>query len=165
MVFKVYDGLDGVAEGVEHGQVTRRFEAQHVRKGLIAMFPDRVENLADGDNHAGALEDTWLNLPEFAEEVGGEFGLGFGLFDGLPILEIILMTGFEPLREGLGSQTTAAFGQFVENDAVRKGLVEHEIDHVASWFGEAGDFLFEPVAHRQHRLLTRSISLGRRMIG
>src|SRR2546426_12214801 len=89
------------------------------------------------------MDDAGLDLPEFADQVNGEFGLGFCTLDGLMLLEIVLAPGLDPLREALSSQATAAFSQLIEDDVVRKSIVEHEINHVASCFWEAGDFIAE----------------------
>jgi len=128
-----------ITEAAQESEIAGRFGLEHIDQRLLAVFHDGVEDLEGDDGHAGAVDDAGLDLSEFADQVSGEFRLGFGTLDGLTLFEIALVPGLEPVREALGSQATAAFRQLIENDVVRKRIVEHEIDHVASRLGETGD--------------------------
>ena len=139
MVLKLQGRIGHFAKGVQHGAVTGRFGLQHFPESFIAMFIDRVENLQSGEHHAGAMNGADVDGAKFAEEVGGEFRLGFGVLDCLSLFEVIFVAGLEPFGKALGSNTTARFAQSVDDGLVREAVIEHEVDHVAGWFGEEGD--------------------------
>ena len=155
MVLKLQGRIAHVAKGVQHGAVTGRFGLQHFPESFIAMFIDRVENLQSGEHHAGAMNGADVDGAKFAEEVGGEFRLGFGVLDCLSLFEVIFVAAFESFGKALGSNAAAGFGQFLDDGLVRKAVIEHEVDHVPSWFRQISDFLFEARARLRDRWRNR----------
>src|SRR6266487_1750878 len=93
-----------VAEGVHERDVAGRFGLEHIIEGFLAMLHDGVEKLNGDDRHGGTMDDAGLDVPKFPDQVSGEFGGAPGAFDGLAILEMLLMAGLDPLRKALGSQ-------------------------------------------------------------
>src|SRR6266404_305456 len=139
MVLKVDGWLDHIAKGVQEVEVAARIGLQHVPEGFVAEFPDGAEELEVCDGHAGAVDHTGIHVPEFAEEIGGEFALGFHVLKGLPLFEVICVTGLNPLGEAVGAETLGGFAQFIEDDVVWEAVVEHEVKHVSGWFRKAGN--------------------------
>src|SRR5207247_1307780 len=90
-----------------------------------------------------AVNGPQIDLSQLAEEIGRKFGFAFGLFNGLAVLEVILVTTLNPLRQALRVEALDAFAQFVNDDVIRQAIVEHEVDHVASRFWEPGDSVRE----------------------
>ena len=139
MIFKVDGWLDHFAEGVQDVEVAAGIGPQHVFKGPVAEFPDGVEELKVCDGEASVVDHTGIYIPEFAEQIGGEFALGFDVLNGLPLFEVICVTGLDPLSEAAGGETLGGFAQFIEDDVVRQTIVEHHVEHVARRFRKAGN--------------------------
>src|SRR6266404_5414337 len=139
MVLKVDGWLDHIAKGVQEVEVAAGIGQQHVPEGFVAEFPDGAEKLEVCDGHAGVVDHTGIYIAEFAEQIGGEFALGFDVLNGLPLLEVILVTALDPCGEAPRAETLGRFAQFIEDDMVWEAVVEHEVKHVSGWFGKAGN--------------------------
>ena|SRR5580765_7307569 len=72
MVLKVDRWLDQVAQGVQEVEVAAGIGLQHVLECFVAEFPDGAEKLEVGDDQAGLVDHTGIDLPELAEQIGGD---------------------------------------------------------------------------------------------
>ena len=99
MVLKVDRWLDHIAKGVEEVEVAAGIGLQHVSEGFVAEFPDGAKHLEADKDVAGAVDHTGSHVAEFAEQIGGEFALGFDVLNGLPLFEVILVTALDPCGE------------------------------------------------------------------
>ena len=102
------------------------------------MFLDGLKHLEGCEGHGRTVDNACIDFPEFTEEIGGKFRLGFGLVDLIAIFEVFLMTALKPVGEALGREAAASIGQFVDDDLVGQSIVEHEVEHVSGGFGKAG---------------------------
>src|SRR6266481_5280899 len=88
-----------VAQTVQHFEVIARVVLHRVPEGIVAVFHDGVEHLEAGHDEAGAVNGPQVDLSQLAEEIGGEFGFAFGLFNGLAVLQVILVTALNPFGQ------------------------------------------------------------------
>ena len=65
--------------------------------------------------------------------------MGFDLFDQGLDFEVVLVAALFPVGEVLGVETFASLAEFVDDNRVRKTVIEHAIDHVAGLPGQAGN--------------------------
>jgi len=132
MVLKLQGGIGHVAEGVEHSEVIGRINVERLSQSFVAVFLDGIEDLQRGEHQTGAVYGADVDVAKLAKEVGGEFGLGFCLFDVLAVFEVVLLAALEPLGEALVSDAAARFGQFVDDDFVGEAVFEHEVGYCLS---------------------------------
>ncbi len=140
VVFFEFDGGVGHrGNGIDHGEVFGRVGPEEFLEGVIAIFPKGLEELRGGEEIAGAVDGSGVEVADFAEEVGGELHLGFGAGDGVLVFEVILVAALDPVGEVLEVEALAGVAEFVNDDFVREAIIEHAVKHVAGLFGESGD--------------------------
>ena len=81
MLFELDAGVGHGGDGVEHSEIPGRVLLQEILERFVAVFEEGVEELGAGDQVAGPMHEHWVGVGHFAQEVGGEFHLGFGAFD------------------------------------------------------------------------------------
>jgi hypothetical protein len=72
------------------------------------------------------------------------FGLDASAFDAFLVFDPFLVAALFPIGKILGVQAFASFTEFVDDDVVGNAIVEHTVDHVASFFGESRYFAIAP---------------------
>ena len=133
-------GLGGPTNDVEKGYEPGRVLFHHSLEGGLAVIANDFEELNGCELIAGFMDFAGVQIARFLKDVHSSFGLGFDLFDQCLDFEIILVAALFPIGEVLGIESLAGFAQLVDDDRVREAVIEHVIDHVASFFGQARDF-------------------------
>jgi hypothetical protein len=119
--------------------------AEHVFEGLVAVLAEGIEELRASHQVECLAEERRVQRAGFAEEIGGEFRLDFGLLNGVLKAEVILVAALDPVGDLLAVETATGFAEFVDDEAMRQTVIEHAIEQVASFFGQAGDFAVAPM--------------------
>ena len=139
-------GHDG--DRVQHGEIPGGVALEEFLQGFVAVFEDCLEKLGASDQVAGAMNEHGVGIRRFLQEVGGEFHLGFSAGDGALVFEIILVTALGPIGNVLGVEAFPCLAEFIDDDAIRQAIIEHAVEHVASFFGQARDFAVPAGIHR-----------------
>ena len=104
------------------------------------MVEQGVEQLGGSDEIAGLNNEGGINIPGFAEEIEGEFGLSACALDELLVIEPVLVAALFSVGKVLGIDSFASLAEFVEDDMVGQAIIEHPVDQVAGGFGQASNF-------------------------
>ncbi len=81
MLFELDAGVGHGGDGVQHSEILGRIFLEEILERFIAVFEKGVEELRAGDQVAGPVHEHRVGVGHFAQEVAGEFHLGFGVVD------------------------------------------------------------------------------------
>jgi len=133
-------GVGHLATGVDEGDELGGVLFEGVLGDLVAVLEQGVQKMQDSDFTADAFELGGVDLGTLAEEIGGGLRLGAGaLVDELG-LTVVLETSEPPVAKVVFVEVFAGFTEAFDDDFVRHAVVEHDVDLVTEFGGEAGDF-------------------------
>jgi hypothetical protein len=150
-------GVGKVADNVEEPEVAGRLRLDEFEQGIGSLAPNCLEELYGGGFAGGFVDFGGVEVSRAFEDVDGGFGLDPDAFDAFLSFEMILVAALFPVGDVLGVEAFTSVAELVDDDTGGQAVIDHAIDHVARFFGKAGDLA---VAAKVDRFFTGSSSGG-----
>ena len=131
-------GLRHVADGVKEAEDGGRVGLERGSECVLSVIEQGGEHLGGGDfaANAGDLVGVCAGLDD---EFSGEFGKQAGSGGEVLFAEVVLVSAIAPAGEFLFGESVAIGAEALGDFGVGDAFIEHAVNGILDWNGEAGD--------------------------
>jgi hypothetical protein len=135
-------------EGIEHAKIIERIGDEGVAEDFGSENGDGFADLGGSDLLSGLEAVDGISL---GREVEGETLAKAALRHDPKFTEIILVATFLPATNGVVRDSLAVLTKVFDNVIVGQTIIEHFVDALADFLGQAGDIAFATASGRRGR--------------
>ena len=124
-------------KGIEHAEIVEGVGDESLAEDVTTKIGDRLADLGGCELLSG-LEST--DVIGVAEKIKGAILAGAALVDQPLLAKIVLVTASFPPANAVFGKIFAVLPELANDFLVGKAVIEHFIDALADFLGQAGDF-------------------------
>ena len=133
-------GVGHIAEGVAEGDHLCGILLEAVVSDLLPVSHEDLQVVKCGNFRDNGTNVGWVEMAFLANEIRGSLSLVTGaVIDGLTV-EVILVAAEPPVADVVFIQVPGRLAEPFDDGFIRDAVVEHLVDLVAEFGGQAGDF-------------------------